>query len=60
MNHYEEHTEGVEVSKQEHLVITNKEGEQVYVTFQPVFNVLKSLNLDQYISEEEKRFLRIQ
>lgn len=60
MAYYEEHTEGVHVSKQEELVVTNEKGERVPMNFQPAFDVLKSLNLDQHISEDERRFLRVE
>lgn len=60
MAFYEEHTEGRTVIKQEGLVITNEQGDRVPMDFQPAFNVLKSVGLDVYISEEERRFLQVQ
>ncbi len=60
MEFYEEHTEGETIIRQEKLVITNEKGEQVPMNFQPAFNVLKSLGIDGYVSEEERKFLQVQ
>lgn len=60
MEFYEEHTEGETIIRQEKLVITNEQGEQVPMNFQPAFNVLKSLGIDGYVSEEERKFLQVQ
>ena len=40
-------------------VSINEHRETVRPDFQPAFDVLKSLNLDQYITEEERNFIGV-
>ena len=60
MCHYEEHEESRKVITHQGLVITDYHGQQIPMDFQPAFDVLKDLNLDRYINEDERKFLRVQ
>jgi hypothetical protein len=40
--------------------IRDKDGNIIPLNLQPAFDVLKDLNLDQYITEQEKRMLGVQ
>ena len=57
---HEERTEGTQVISTEELVVRYPDGECRPMDFQPAFDVLKSMNLDCHISEEERRFLQVQ
>lgn len=60
MEYYEEHPQSTTIITQQELVIKGPEDEYRPMDFQPAFDVLKSMNLDCYISEEERRFLQVQ
>lgn len=50
MPYYEEKT----------LFVITPSGEEKPLNLQPAFDVLKDLHLDQNISDEERKFLRVQ
>ncbi len=60
MEHYEEHREGTTIITKQELVVKGPEGEYRPMDFQPAFDVLKAMNLDCYISDEERRLLQVQ
>ena len=51
MNHHEERKE---------VFVIAPNGEKKPLDLQPAFDVLKNLNLDHHISEEERRALQVQ
>jgi hypothetical protein len=57
---YYEKREGFEEVRTEKLFVMNEQGQEVPITFQGTYDVLKDLNLDQYVSDEERKFLQIQ
>ena len=50
MNHHEE----------KELFVITPDGKKKPLDLQPAFDVLKDLNLDQYVSDEERRALQVQ
>lgn len=60
MEHYEEHQDGRTIVTKQELVVRCPEGEYRPMDFQPAFDVLKAMNLDCHISDEERRFLQVQ
>lgn len=60
MANYEEHEEHRVVYTSQELVFNNLDGGYTPIQFQSTFDVLKELDLDKHISEDERRFLRVQ